>query len=104
MKKLNLLVVTNHIKKIYYAKPRKNNSFKILVLSGYNIVDNKTILESIILIQNENIEIFSKIFQTLTIKYNFHPDIIFVDCNSAEVIAIKKIFNNTTNNLLLSSY
>ena len=48
------------------------------------------------LIQNKNIEIFSKIFQTLTIKYNFRPETINVDCYNEEVISIKKIFTNIT--------
>ena len=80
----------------YYAIPRKNNSFKLLIIAGFNIVENKTILGAIILIQNENVETFTQIFKTLNIKYNFQPETINVDCNSAEVISIKKIFTNTT--------
>ena len=58
----------------YYAIPRKNNSFKLLIIAGFNIVENKTILGAIILIQNENVETFTQIFKTLNIKYNFQPE------------------------------
>lgn len=43
-----------------------------------------------ILIQNENVETFCKIFSYLYNNYNFAPQIIDIDCSNAEIISIKK--------------
>ena len=79
----------------YYAIPRRNNSYKLLLILGFNIKENLTIIGSIILIKNENIETFSKIFEYLITKYRFSPKIINVDCNKAQIIAIKKYFKES---------
>ena len=44
------------------------------------------------LLQNENIETFTSIFNYLESKYNFNPKSINIDCSSSEIIAIKKKF------------
>ena len=62
---------------------------------GFNIKDNKTIIGAIILIKNENQETFCSIFKYLNNKYNFQPSTINIDCNNAEIIAVKKVFINT---------
>ena len=36
----------------YYAIPRRNNSFKLLLILGFNIKENIPLLGSIILIKN----------------------------------------------------
>ena len=46
---------------MYYAIPRRNNSFKLLLILGFNIKENITLLGAIILIKNENVETFSLI-------------------------------------------
>lgn len=79
----------------YYAIPRKNNSFKLFLLIGFNIKENKSVLGSIILIKNENEETFSSIFKYLNSKYSFYPEIINYDCCIAEIKAIKKTFNDS---------
>ena len=48
----------------YYAIPRNNNEFKLLLLIGYNNSENKT-LGAIMLIKNENKETFLSIFNYL---------------------------------------
>ena len=78
----------------HYAIPRKNNDFKLILIIGYNNKENKTCLGAIILIQNENVETFCKIFSYLYTNYNFDPQIINIDCNNAEIISIKKNFIN----------
>ena len=83
----------------YYAIPRKNNSFKLLLLLGFNKKENITVLGAICLIKNENEETFKSILEYLNINYKFEPKIINVDCNKAEIIAIKKTFLNTKINI-----
>ena len=78
----------------YFAIPRKNNNFKLLIILGYHRRINKTVIGAIILIKKQNQESFMKIFKYLNQKYNFYPDSINVDCNLAEIIAIKKSFND----------
>lgn len=56
----------------YYAIPRKNNDFKLLLL-GFNIKINKTCLGTIMLIKNENQETFMSILKYLNINYKFEP-------------------------------
>ena len=77
------------------AMPRRNNSFKLLLILGFNIKENITLLGAIILIKNENVEAFSKIFTYLITKYKFNPKILNVYCNIAQIIAIKKNFKET---------
>lgn len=76
----------------YYAIPRNNNEFKLLLLIGYNKSEKKTYLGAIVLIKNENKETFLSIFNYLEIKYNFNPKCINIDCSQAEIISIKKKF------------
>ena len=76
----------------YYTKPWKNNNFKLLLLTAFNLRTNKTILGGIFLIKNENQETFIGLFKILKIKYNYNPRIINVDCNITEILAIKKTF------------
>ena len=79
----------------HYAIPRKNNSFKLFLIIGFNIKENKSVLGSIILIKNENEETFSSIFKYLNSQYSFYPEIINCDCYIAEIKAIKKTFNDS---------
>ncbi len=79
----------------YYIIPRKNNNFKLLLILGFNNRIHKITIGSIILIKNENQDTFIKIFKYLNSKYNFYPEIFNVDWNIAEIIAIKKIFNDS---------
>ena len=43
----------------------------------------------------ENHETFCSIFKYLYNKYNFQPNTLNIDCNNAEIIAVKKVFINT---------
>ena len=88
----------------YYAIPRKNNSFKLLLLLGFNKNENITILCVICLIKNENEETFKSILEYLNKNYKFEPKIINVDCNKAEIIAIKKNFFEYKNNHLMKKF
>ena len=74
----------------YYAIPRNNNSYKLLLIIAFNKNKKQTYLGAIILLQNENVETFSSIFNYLESKYNFNPKCINIDCSSSEIIAIKK--------------
>ena len=76
----------------YYAVPRNNNNYKLLLLIGFNKEENKTYLGAIVLLKNENIETFTIIFNYLQEKYGFTPKCINIDCSSAEIISIKKNF------------
>jgi len=60
----------------YYAIPRNNNCFKLLLILGFNIKENTTAIGSIILIKNENQETFIKIFNYLHSNYEFNPEIL----------------------------
>ena len=77
----------------YYSIPRNNNNYKLLLLLGFNLLTNKTILGGIFLIKNENKETFMHIFEKLKLEYKFNPNTINLDCNIAEILAIKNIFN-----------
>ena len=78
----------------YYAIPRNNNSYKLLLIIAYNKDEKKTSLGAIILLQNENIETFTSIFNYLESIYKFNPKCINLDCSSSEIIAIKKKYPN----------
>jgi len=75
---------------IYYAIPRNNNEYKLLLIIGFNNQEKKSYLSSIVLIKNENVETFSFIFKYLKRNYNFAPISINVNCSIAEIISIKK--------------
>ena len=79
----------------YYAIPRNNNHYKLLLIIGFNNQEKKSYLGSIVLIKNENIETFTCIFNYLKTNYNFAPISINVDCSIVEIISIKKNFPNT---------
>ena len=79
----------------YYAIPRNNNQYQLLLIIGFNKQENISYLGSIVLIKNENIETFTSIFNYLKTNYNFAPISINVDCSIAEIISIKKNFPNT---------
>ena len=74
----------------YYAIPRNNNSYKLLLIIAFNRNEKKNYLGAIILLQNENIETFTSIFNYLESKYNFNPKCVNIDCCSSEIFAIKK--------------
>ena len=57
----------------------------------YYVIPRKY-LRVIILVQNENVEKFRKIFSYLYNNYNFDPKIIYIDFNNAEIVTMKKIY------------
>ena len=65
---------------IYCAIPRNNNEYKLLLLIGYNNIEKKTSLGTIILIKNENKEAFTVIFKYLISNHNFTLKAINKDC------------------------
>jgi len=87
----------------YYAIPRNNNEFKLLLLIEYNKSEKKTYLGAIVLIKNENKATFLSIFNYLETKYNFNPKRINIGCSQAEIIAKKKI-SSCKNCFMLLSY
>ena len=86
----------------YYAVPRKNDNFKLLIILGFNLKENTNVLGAIILIKNEKKETFIKIFNYLTEYYKFYPETINVDCNIAQILAIKHIYKEC--NIILCFY
>lgn len=58
---------------IHYAIPRKNNGYKSLLILEFSVKENRTLLETIIFIKNDNAETFSDIFKYLNDKYKFNP-------------------------------
>ena len=76
----------------YYAIPRNNNQYKLFLIIGFNKQENKSYLGSIVLIKNENMELFTCIFNYLKTNYNFAPISINVNCSIIEIISKIKIF------------
>ena len=56
-----------------YAIPRKNNGYKLLLILEFSVKENRTLLETIIFIKNDNAETFLDIFKYLNDKYKFNP-------------------------------
>ena len=76
----------------YYDIPRNNNCFKLLLILGFNIKEDKTVIGSIILIKKENQETFIKSLNYLHNNNEFNPEIINIDCSVPEILVIKKVF------------
>ena len=65
----------------YSTVPPSIYKFKLMVISGYNFNNNKTLLCAFILLMNEKKFTFDEIFTNLKTKFNFHPNIIICDFN-----------------------
>ena len=64
----------------------------MLVLSGYESEENKTLLLAFILIMNEKKETFENIFIYLKNKYKLNPKNFMSDFRLSQVQSLKKVF------------
>ena len=80
---------------IYYSTPTYTKKYKILIIIGFDFVEKKSKLCSIILLENENIETFYTIFKFLSNNYKFAPKYITIDFSKALHNGIKKVYSKT---------
>ena len=76
----------------YSTVPPSINKFKLMILSGYDINNNKTLLCAFILLMNERKNTFDEIFTILKTKYNFNPNNIMCDFKLSQIKSIQSIF------------
>ena len=73
LKLKNNLIEEYFIDATYSCVPPSKPKFKLLVVSGFDIESNTTVLSPFILVTNEKIDTFIKIFQYLKTNYQFNP-------------------------------
>ena len=78
----------------YYTIPPHNKGSKIWILLSFNIKLMKTLLCCIAIIRNENKETIIRIFDHLSIKYNFNPILITMDFGRGPHTAVKEKYPN----------
>ncbi len=88
----NNLIEEYFIDATYSCVPPSKPKFKLLVLSGFDIENKTTVLSAFILVTNEKIDTFIKIFQYLKTNYQFNPKNIMADFRISQIKAIQKVF------------
>lgn len=90
----------NQINKFFFdctykmVHPNKNK-FKLMVLSGFNIVSKKTLLCLFVLLPNEKENTFKALFKILKENYHFNPRNIICDFALWQIKAVKEIYPDT---------
>ena len=74
----------------YKAFPPNTLKFKLMIISGIDLHENKVVLCAIVLLSKENEDTFEKIFEYLKNKYDFKPRRFMSDFNLAQ---LKEIVN-----------
>ena len=77
----------------YSCVPPNKNNFKLLVLSGYDMEENKTRICAFILLMNEKKETFENILNYMKVKYKFNLKNLKCDFCLSQVKAIQKIYS-----------
>lgn len=76
----------------YKVVPPNTLNFKLMILSGLDLHENKTVLCALILLSKENEITFQNIFEYLNNKYDFKPRRFMSDFNTAQLKAIQTKF------------
>lgn len=76
----------------YKVLPPNIYRFKLIVICGIDLIKNKTVLCSLILLRNENEDTFNNIFGYLAAKYSFKSRRFMYDFNIAQIKSIKSEF------------
>ena len=83
--------------------PNKNK-FKLMVLSGFNIVSKKTLLCLFVLLPNEKENTFKALFKILKENYHFNPRNIMCDFSLGQIKEVKEIYPYTNSMLFFSLF
>ena len=78
----------------YRCVPPSFRSYRLYVISGFNMIIKRTRILSYALIQNETEKTFNVLFSNLKNKFGFNPKLFNIDFNKASCKAIKKVFPN----------
>lgn len=76
----------------YKMVPSNKNKFKLIILSGFNIVSKKKVLCLFALLTNEKKETFITLFKILKENYHFNPRNIMCDFTLGQIKALKEIY------------
>ena len=74
--------------------PPSFRTYRLYVISGFNILNKRTKILSYILIPNETEMTYLEMFKNLKNKFGFQPRFFTMDFNKASCKALKKIFPN----------
>ena len=78
----------------YRCIPPTFRTYRLYILSGFNLIIKKTMILAFILILNETIITYKEMFKNLKNIFGFNPRLFNMDFNKAECVALKKIFPN----------
>ena len=81
----------------YEMVPTNKNKFKLMVLSGFNIVSKKLYYVRFVLLTNKKENTFKALFKILKENYHFNPGNIMCDFALGKIKAVKEIYSKMKN-------
>ena len=88
----------------YKMVPPNKNKFKLMVLSGFNIVSKKLYYVRFVLLTNKKENTFKALFKILKENYHFNPRNIMCDFSLGQIKEVKEIYPYTNSLLFFSLF